>query len=88
MCPKFGGGEEDSALTSELTAPWWALKDLNLRPTDYESVALTTELRALNDSLEYTPSTQRSGSGLGSVFGDSELLTLNSELLYSMPQSM
>ena len=26
---------------------WWALKDLNLRPTDYESAALTAELRAL-----------------------------------------
>ncbi len=25
---------------------WWALKDLNLRPTDYESAALTAELRA------------------------------------------
>ena len=25
---------------------WWALQDLNLRPTDYESAALTTELRA------------------------------------------
>ena len=25
---------------------WWALKDLNLRPADYESVALTPELRA------------------------------------------
>jgi hypothetical protein len=24
----------------------WALKDLNLRPTDYESAALTAELRA------------------------------------------
>ena len=27
---------------------WWALKDLNLRPTDYESAALTAELRALS----------------------------------------
>ena len=26
---------------------WWALQDLNLRPTDYESAALTAELRAL-----------------------------------------
>ena len=25
---------------------WWALKDLNLRPKDYESSALTAELRA------------------------------------------
>jgi hypothetical protein len=25
----------------------WARQDLNLRPTDYESAALTTELRAL-----------------------------------------
>ena len=25
---------------------WWALQDLNLQPTDYESAALTIELRA------------------------------------------
>src|SRR5437879_11510673 len=25
---------------------WWALQDLNLGPTDYESAALTSELRA------------------------------------------
>src|SRR5690242_13053236 len=30
---------------------WWALKDLNLRPTDYESAALTAELRAPAESL-------------------------------------
>ena len=29
-----------------LRVGWWALKDLNLRPTDYESAALTAELRA------------------------------------------
>ena len=28
------------------TAGWWARKDLNLGPTDYESAALTAELRA------------------------------------------
>ena len=26
---------------------WWARQDLNLGPTDYESAALTAELRAL-----------------------------------------
>ena len=31
---------------SESLKNWWALKDLNLRPTDYESAALTAELRA------------------------------------------
>ena len=31
----------------ERTEEWWALQDLNLRPTDYESAALTAELRAL-----------------------------------------
>ncbi len=35
---------------------WWARKDLNLGPTDYESAALTAELRAplqtsYNDSI-------------------------------------
>ena len=28
-------------------ATWWALQDSNLQPTDYESAALTIELRAL-----------------------------------------
>ena len=32
--------------TIKLKGGWWALKDLNLRPTDYESAALTAELRA------------------------------------------
>ena len=27
---------------------WWPLADLNCGPTDYESTALTTELRGLN----------------------------------------
>ena len=29
---------------------WWARQDLNLGPTDYESAALTAELRALRHS--------------------------------------
>ena len=28
---------------------WWARQDLNLGPTDYESAALTAELRALRN---------------------------------------
>ena len=32
---------------------WWALQDLNLGPTDYESAALTAELRA-RAHLSYT----------------------------------
>ena len=31
------------------TIRWWARQDLNLGPTDYESAALTAELRALPD---------------------------------------
>jgi hypothetical protein len=31
---------------------WWALQDLNLGPTDYESAALTAELRARLQLLE------------------------------------
>ena len=34
------------------TGGWWALKDLNLRPTDYESAALTAELRAQSVCLQ------------------------------------
>jgi hypothetical protein len=30
---------------------WWARQDLNLGPTDYESAALTAELRALFNDL-------------------------------------
>ena len=37
---------------------WWALLDLNQRPTDYESAALTAELRARSDDL---PQYRRSG---------------------------
>ena len=29
---------------------WWARQDLNLGPTDYESAALTAELRALREA--------------------------------------
>jgi hypothetical protein len=47
-------GASNLELVSEITAKslsartglWWALKDLNLRPKDYESSALTAELRA------------------------------------------
>jgi hypothetical protein len=31
---------------SEDVRSWWARQDLNLGPTDYESAALTAELRA------------------------------------------
>ena len=33
----------EPAISQEI---WWALQDLNLQPTDYESAALTIELRA------------------------------------------
>ena len=36
----------DLILVRANSKEWWALKDLNLRPTDYESAALTAELRA------------------------------------------
>ena len=34
------------SLFDNLLNDWWARKDLNLEPTDYESAALTVELRA------------------------------------------
>ena len=34
---------------------WWALLDSNQRPTDYESAALTAELRALRFSRGRRP---------------------------------
>ncbi len=33
---------------------WWALQDLNLGPMDYESTALTAELRARGANLAQT----------------------------------
>jgi hypothetical protein len=38
-----GGGKGWNCL---LEKGWWARKDLNLGPMDYESTALTAELRA------------------------------------------
>jgi hypothetical protein len=32
---------------------WWALQDLNLGPTDYESDALTAELRAPDNATNF-----------------------------------
>ena len=34
-------------------ACWWALEDSNLGPMDYESTALTAELRALMSKIVY-----------------------------------
>ena len=36
-----------TALAAGMGGVWWARKDLNLGPMDYESTALTAELRAL-----------------------------------------
>ena len=38
---------ELSPSVSTAAGNWWALQDLNLGPMDYESTALTAELRAL-----------------------------------------
>jgi hypothetical protein len=38
-----------NALTRREGETWWARKDLNLGPMDYESTALTAELRARRD---------------------------------------
>src|SRR5438105_8917618 len=40
----------DSAFRIRHSALEWALQDLNLGPTDYESDALTAELRARNNA--------------------------------------
>jgi hypothetical protein len=40
-------GPETAQKKSELLQVWWAQQDLNLRPSDYESPALTAELWAL-----------------------------------------
>ena len=37
---------DDAAAANSLKTKWWARQDLNLGPTDYESAALTAELRA------------------------------------------
>ena len=47
--------EAPAEIPSEVEGPqgWWALQDLNLGPTDYESAALTAELRAPRLILQY-----------------------------------
>jgi hypothetical protein len=45
-CTKILSARIDLILARAKSKEWWALKDLNLRPTDYESAALTAELRA------------------------------------------
>ena len=37
---------EGCCLIHSAIGAWWALQDSNLRPSDYESPALTTELKA------------------------------------------
>lgn len=44
---------------SDLVFYWWALQDSNLRPADYESAALPTELRALFRSSHKNYSTKQ-----------------------------
>ena len=46
---------EGCCLIHSAIGAWWALQDSNLRPSDYESPALTTELKALLTS--YNPDT-------------------------------
>jgi hypothetical protein len=44
--PNVTSGKEPQYPTPEGKSSWWALQDLNLGPMDYESTALTAELRA------------------------------------------
>ncbi len=39
--------------SKDLTQSWWACRDLNPEPTDYESAALTVELQARNSILTF-----------------------------------
>ena len=67
--PKIRGLER--GLKSLKIVEEWALKDLNLRPTDYESAALTAELRARLEVSGYFSiigfwaARSSAGSGLG-----------------------
>ena len=59
------GGPHDTACCTTATyiaVAWWAWKDLNLRPGDYESLALTPELQAHSRSrmIGYSKCTTRS----------------------------
>jgi hypothetical protein len=42
-------GTPESQVALGDVGSWWARQDLNLGPTDYESAALTAELRAPRD---------------------------------------
>ena len=46
LCDGDNSRPSTAEIVCKLLISWWALKDLNLRPTDYESAALTAELRA------------------------------------------
>ena len=57
----------EGPLPSLLAVSWWALQDLNLGPMDYESTALTAELRAreLNlaqEETNHSPQCRRLGN--------------------------
>jgi hypothetical protein len=43
-------GQRYRVFTDNIEDHWWALEDSNLRPMDYESTALTAELRALGSA--------------------------------------
>jgi hypothetical protein len=53
MCPsaffqekRLPKGASEAFTLCSVLEKWWARQDLNLGPTDYESAALTAELRA------------------------------------------
>jgi hypothetical protein len=49
-------------MAREASYGWWARKDLNLEPTDYESAALTVELRAPRGAtIEHNHSSETRG---------------------------
>ena len=54
---------------------WWARQDLNLGPTDYESAALTAELRARLSEISYIERAQPRSTPLGKIVREWEALT-------------
>ena len=52
--PDAGSTKVTAEASAEKNAAWWAHKDLNLEPTDYESAALTVELWAREPNLAHS----------------------------------
>ena len=62
-----GGISDGTRSGLQVEAEWWALQDSNLQPTDYESAALTIELRARPEATRVPTQDMPSGEQMAHV---------------------